>query len=198
MNSREDRAEDAAEREALTALTALVRRAQAGETEAQEALIGAYQRRLGGFLYGMLPDPSQIDDLCQAVFVKMVLALPQLRDPERFEAWLFKMARNRCLSHLRREKFRRLFSPLSDDHHEVAAPPAPEAGADLLLLRAALKELPERERALLLQVQDREADYRRLAAGMGIGVGALKTRVHRAKQALKERIDHVRRRNALE
>lgn len=180
------------------ALLALVRRAQAGEEPAQEALIAAYQRRLGGFLYGMLPDPSQVDDLCQAVFVKMILALPQLRDPERFEAWLFKMARNRCLSHLRREKFRRLFSPLSDDHHEVAAPPAPEAGADLLLLRAALKELPERERALLLQVQDREADYRRLAAGMGIGVGALKTRVHRAKQALKERIDYVRRRNALE
>jgi RNA polymerase sigma-70 factor (ECF subfamily) len=186
------------ESEAQAALLQLVLRAQAGEERAQEELIAAYQRRLGGFIYGMIPDPSQVDDLCQAVFVKMVLALPQLRDPERFEAWLFKMARNRCLSHLRREKFRRLFSPLSDDHHEVAAPPAAEAGADLLLLRAALREMPERERALLLQVQDRESDYRRLAAGMGIGVGALKTRVHRAKQALKERIEYVRRRNSLE
>ena len=180
------------------ALTALVRRAQAGEEAAQEALIGAYRKRLGGFVYGMVSAPSQVDDLCQTILVKMILSLDQLRDPSRFEAWFFKMARNRCLTWLRREKFRRLFSPLSDDHHEVAAPPAPETSEDLQHLRAALQKLPEKDRAILILVQERDSDYEHLSATLRISVGALKTRVHRAKLALKEKILHARNRTSLE
>ncbi len=181
-----------AESAELSALSTLVRRARDGETEAQEALIQSYQKRLGGFVYSMIPDPSQIDDLCQAIFVKTILSLRQLRDPDRFESWFFKLARNACLSHLRREKFRRLFSPLSPDHHEIAAAAPSEPSADLRLLRAALQALPEKQRSLLALVQDRESNYEQLAATFGIGVGALKTRVHRAKLALKERIAYVR------
>ena len=173
-------------------LEALVRQARDGDPEAQASLIGAYQKRLGGFVYAMVSDPSQVDDLCQTIFVKMVLSLRQLRDPARFEAWFFRMARNGCLSYLRREKFRRLFSPLSATHEEVALPAAEQPSHDLLLLRAALKQLPERHRSLLVLVQDRESDYTQIASSFGIGVGALKTRVHRAKLALKERIDYVR------
>ena len=173
-------------------LESLVRQAQGGDSEAQAALIGAYQKRLGGFVYAMVSDPSQVDDLCQTIFVKMILSLRQLREPARFEAWFFRMARNGCLSYLRREKFRRLFSPLSATHEEVALPSPELPSYDLLLLRTALRQLPERHRSLLVLVQDRESDYAQIAATFGIGVGALKTRVHRAKLALKERIDYVR------
>jgi len=173
-------------------LESLVRQARDGDPQAQALLIDAYQKRLGGFVYAMVSDPVQVDDLCQTIFIKMILSLRQLREPARFEAWFFRMARNGCLSYLRREKFRRLFSPLSSTHEEVAlaAPDAPSR--DLLLLRAALKQLPEKHRSLLILVQDRESDYTQIAASFGIGVGALKTRVHRAKLALKERIDYVR------
>ncbi|SDT92104.1 RNA polymerase sigma-70 factor, ECF subfamily [Verrucomicrobium sp. GAS474] len=173
----------------------LVVRARRGEGAAQEALIAAYRRRLGGFIYGMLGDSSHVDDLTQTVFVRIFLSLDRLRETARFEAWLFKAARNACLSHLRRERFRRLFSPLSDRHEEVAAQtPAvdQEPSDDLLLLRAALKTLPARDRALLLLVQDRETGYEEIAAGYGITVGALKTRVHRAKALLKLRIERTR------
>jgi RNA polymerase sigma-70 factor (ECF subfamily) len=176
-------------------LETVVRAARGDGPEAQAAqtqLVTAYQKRLGGFVYGMISDPAQVDDLCQTIFVKMVLSLNQLREPARFEAWFFRMARNGCLSHLRREKFRRLFSPLSASHEEVASePPLPDD--DLQLLRAALRELPEPHRSLLALVQDREGNYEQLAASFGIGVGALKTRVHRAKLALKEKIAYARR-----
>jgi len=175
-------------------LEALVVAARAGDAGAQEQLIEAYQKRLGGFVYGMVSDPAQVDDLCQNIFVKTVLSLHQLRDPARFEAWFFRLARNSCLSHLRRDKFRRLFSPLLPSHDEVAAAPAREESPELALLRAALRALPEKQRALLLLVQDREQHYEELASAAGIGVGAFKTRVHRAKLALKERIAHVRQR----
>jgi RNA polymerase sigma-70 factor (ECF subfamily) len=179
---------------ALDDLEALVVAARAGNAAAQERLIEAYQKRLGGFVYGMVSDPAQVDDLCQTIFVKTVLSLHQLRDAARFEAWFFRLARNCCLSHLRRDKFRRLFSPLLPGHEEVAAAPSREESPELALLRAALRALPEKQRALLLLVQDREQHYEELAAAAGIGVGAFKTRVHRAKLALKERIAHVRQR----
>ena len=176
------------------ALEDLVVRARSGEAPAQEALIQNYRRRLGGFIYGMLGDSSHVDDLTQAVFVRIFLSLDRLREPARFEAWLFKAARNACLSHLRRERFRRLFSPLSDRHEEVAAAVSSvetEPSDDLLRLRAALKTLPARDRALLLLVQDRETGYEEIAAGYGITVGALKTRVHRAKALLRQRIERM-------
>ena len=176
------------------ALHDLVVRARSGESSSQEALIQNYRRRLGGFIYGMLGDSSHVDDLTQAVFVRIFLSLDRLREPARFEAWLFKAARNACLSHLRRERFRRLFSPLSDRHEEVAAAVSSvetEPSEDLLRLRAALKTLPTRDRALLLLVQDRETGYEEIAAGYGITVGALKTRVHRAKALLRQRIERM-------
>ncbi len=180
---------------AQQALTDLVLRAQAGEATAQEALIEAYRRRLGGFIYGMLGEASHVDDLTQAVFVRIFLSLNRLREPARFEAWLFKAARNACLSHLRRDRFRRLFSPLSDRHDDLAIAPdvaEQEPSDDLLLLRAALKTLPARDRALLLLVQNRETGYEEIAAEHGITVGALKTRVHRAKALLRQRIERMR------
>ncbi|HEY8965137.1 MAG TPA: sigma-70 family RNA polymerase sigma factor [Candidatus Methylacidiphilales bacterium] len=191
----DDAPDFSAEAAAQAELEALVLRARAGDTTAQETLIATYRRRLGGFVYGMLGDASHVDDLTQTVFVRIFLALDRLRDPARFEAWLFKAARNACLSHLRRERFRRLFSPLSDREEEIAASPtAAEAGPsdDLLLLRAALKTLPARDRALLLLVQDRETGYEHIAAEQGITVGALKTRVHRAKALLRTRIERMR------
>ncbi|MDE1170454.1 MAG: RNA polymerase sigma factor [Verrucomicrobium sp.] len=176
------------------ALEAWVQRAQAGEEAAQQFLVESYQRRLGGFVYGLISQSAPVDDLCQAIFVKMVLSLPKLRETARFEPWLFRLARNHCLSYLRREKFRRLFFPLSETHHEVAAPPAPaaEPPEDLIRLRAALAAMPEKERALLLLAQDRDGDYRQAAETLGLTVGAFKTRVHRARRALKERMERMR------
>src|SRR3569623_2288821 len=93
-----------------------------------EQLIVLYQYRVARFVVGQTRDPAHCEDLCQTIFVKMVLALPKLRTPERFEPWLFQIARNVCRDHLRaRTGWRRLFAAYDASHDAIASPePLPD------------------------------------------------------------------------
>ncbi len=103
-------------------LEELVLRGRGGDRSALTELIRLYQTRMARFIIGQTGDESHYEDLCQAVFVKMVLALPRLRAADRFEPWLFQIARNICRDHLRaRQGWRRLFVPLGPENESVVA-----------------------------------------------------------------------------
>ena len=73
-------------REALPAETlALIAQAGSGDRCAAERLIVQYQQRIARFAISQTKDDAQYEDLCQTIFVKMVLGLPRLRSAERFE-----------------------------------------------------------------------------------------------------------------
>src|SRR4051812_37301639 len=82
-------------------LVDLVRRAQRGVPDAQRDLIVAYQHRVAGFVYAIIGRSDAVEDLAQLVFIKMVRAVARLQAPEQFESWLFRLARNTCIDHLR-------------------------------------------------------------------------------------------------
>src|SRR3569623_3659123 len=95
-----------------------------------EQLIVLYQYRVARFVVGQTRDPAHCEDLCQTIFVKMVLSLPRVRTPERFEPWLFQIARNVCRDLLRaRSGWRRLFAAYDESHDAI---PAPEPQLDPL------------------------------------------------------------------
>src|SRR5579871_4782783 len=88
-----------------------------GDRRALETLIRNYQTRVAKFVMSETGDRAHCEDLCQAIFVKMVLALPKLRTRERFEPWLFQIARNVCRDHLRKRRgWRRLFVASASAH----------------------------------------------------------------------------------
>lgn len=156
----------------------------------QEALIGLYQGRVAGFVYSFLGRPDQVGDLCQDIFVKMLLSLRQVRNPERFESWLFRIARNRCLDELRRRKWRRIFVPWAAEHEEQAAsnPRFPNEEREELL--ECIHSLPPAQRELLALVLDGDFSYEELAAITGSTVGSVKSRLFRAREELKRRLRH--------
>ena len=105
-----------------TALADLVRRAQKGDENAQRELIVAYQHQVAGFVYAMTNRSDYVEDLSQQVFIKMVRAIDRLQAPSQFESWLFRLARNTCIDHLRRQKLRRIFTPFAPEHENVPEP----------------------------------------------------------------------------
>jgi RNA polymerase sigma-70 factor (ECF subfamily) len=173
------------DREPLPAETlALVARAGSGDRRSAEKLIVLYQQRVARLVIAQTNDASHYEDLCQTIFVKMVLALPRLREPERFEAWLFQIARNVCRDHLRaRRGWRRLFVPYEAGHDSIAAPddtPDRPAAAE-----ERIDELPEAQRAILRQSLDGRRSYEELARLSHSSVSAVKSRLHRARQNLR-------------
>jgi RNA polymerase sigma-70 factor, ECF subfamily len=162
--------------------------ARAGDEQALEVIIRQYQERVAGYVGSLVGRHTvEFDDLCQVVFLKMALALPNLRSLDVFEPWLFKIARNVCRDHLRRLRFRDLFVPLSRDHEAI---PIDQTIEDLQArpgaLEGAVKKLPGAQRELIDLLRGREYSYEELAHLTKISVRAVAGRLFRARSRLRK------------
>ena len=162
-----------------------VRRAQRGDEAALRELIVGYQHRVAGFTYAVTGRSDSIEDLVQMVFVKMARSIGRLRAPEQFEPWLFRLARNTCIDHLRRQRLRRIFIPFGPEHENVPEPEGAVDAEELDALRHALAQLRPRDRALLALVQEGRS-HTEIAESFGTSVAAVKARLHRAREQLRQ------------
>ncbi|MFM9032469.1 MAG: RNA polymerase sigma factor [Opitutaceae bacterium] len=170
---------------ATTELVDLVRRAQRGDEAALHELIVAYQSRVAGFVFAITNRRDHVEDLCQLVFIKMVRAIDGLQAPSKFASWLFRLARNTCIDQLRRQKLRRIFLPFAAEHENIAEPPGAVDTEELDALRHALGQLRPQDRALLALVQEGRS-HAEIAVVLGTSVAAVKARLHRAREHLRE------------
>ena len=135
----------------------IIRCALRGDDEAFESVIRSMGRKIYAIAYGILQDASEAEDVAQETFLKAYRQRWLLRDPEKFPAWLFAVARNRSLDMLRRRRLRPL--PLSIDdagHQKEGASLFPDDPQDhegclgrLEKMHLALAALPERHRTAL-------------------------------------------------
>lgn len=166
-------------------LAATVERARAGDDAAIRALIELYQGRVGRFVLSMLRDDSEWEDVAQVTFVKMILGIERLQSVEIFESWLFKIARNSSLDHLRRRRWRRIFIPWKSQHGEVAAPAREVDDGRLARVERALSQLPVDQRELILLMRENDWSYGDLARITGASAASVKSRLFRARSRLR-------------
>jgi RNA polymerase sigma-70 factor (ECF subfamily) len=169
----------------------IVARVQGGDRDAYRLLVRRYQDMLFRHALRMTADHDVAVDLVQASFVKAYSNLPRCRDPERFGAWLYRILANACKDHLKSR--RRKDVNIEDQTHLADLNVNPAADLERTQLRTlldrAVAELPEslREAFVLKHVEGRA--YEEMAEMLGTSVPALKMRVHRAREALKEQLD---------
>lgn len=145
----------------------------------------AYQSRIAGFTYAITGRSDSVEDIVQMVFVKMARAIGRLKAPELFESWLFRLARNTCIDHLRRQRLRQIFVPFAPEHEDVAEPAGAVDTEELDALRHALGQLRPKDRALIALVQEGRS-HAEIAETLRTSVAAVKARLHRAREQLRE------------
>jgi RNA polymerase sigma-70 factor (ECF subfamily) len=163
---------------------ALVRAVRAGEIAAFDVLYARYEQRLFGYMSRLVDDRALAEDLFQDVFFGVLQ--DRTFDPTRgrFSAWVFTVARNRCLEVRRRATARAA----------AAGPPVPEPERvdDVVdshaRVRAAMDRLPEGQRQLLMLKQVGELTYEEIAGLLGIAEGTVKSRVHAATKAFRRQL----------
>lgn len=162
-----------------------MREAQAGDTEAQSELIRRYTRRVSGQISVIVRQPSAIEDVVQMAFIKMVRALPWLRDPAVFESWLFTLSRSTALDFIRRQRCRPVTVAAETELLNLPARDSSPAVNEIMeALELAVRRLGEKDQrliALLLQGHD----YRALAERENLTVGAVKARLSRVRSFLR-------------
>ena len=166
----------------------LIARAQADDHRAMEQIILIYQGRVAAMVISIVGLDNDWEDLCQQIFVKMVLRLRRLRRAQFFETWLFSIARNCSFDHLRRRRARHFLVPWRKAHESIPGEPQPEPNLKDGALDNAIAQLPQRERELIILIRDGNWSYSRLSAISGESLAAIKSRLFRARRRLRQLI----------
>jgi len=160
---------------------------RAGDVDQLSILFERHHRRLFGFCLGILGNRDSARDLVQEVFFRLLKYRDSFRPEAPFAPWLYRLARNACIDHLRKSGRERPAEPdLDRPDPTPLVPEEIERREELQKLQRALGRLPEDKRELLLLARSGTLSYEQIAALLGCSVGALKVRVHRALQLLRE------------
>ena len=177
----------------------LVDHYRAGDPDALGELLSSYQRRVYAICFRMVGNADEAGDVTQDALLKVIEGLDSYDGRARLSTWIFRVTINCCLSHLRRQKIRRHGS-LDDTLEEGAAPlsgqiasgrelSGPEhveqAEARTVLLRV-LGELEPEMRGILVLRDMQDLDYQQIAEVLQVPVGTVKSRLFRARAALRE------------
>ena len=176
---------------------ALARALLAGEADAFEQFVEYFRSKIFHYSWLMCGRPEDAEEVAQETLLRVFASLEQLREPEHVRAWVFRIAKNACLMQRRKS----IFAP----SHEISTdelPPADEpSGAELPpdreYLRSELKavldriiaELPVNYRSVVVLREIEELSTEETAQILDITTDVVKTRLHRARAAMRQRLD---------
>jgi len=185
----------------------IVALARAGNEAGYRELIRRYERPVFSLLYRMLRDRELAEDLAQETFIKALNAIESYRPEFKFSSWIFKIANNAAIDHLRRRELDTLSlegSPHAETPDAVEATALQvgakqESALDAVEARelggqieAAIAQLrPEYRSCILLRHVDGRA-YEEIAEILDLPLGTVKTYIHRARNELRQALAHLR------
>lgn len=152
-------------------------------------LVRAYQERVYWHIRKMVIDHDESDDLVQEVFIKVWKNLDGFREDARLYTWIYRIATNECLNHLRKKK-NRFFLPIGDVTGELMgrleSQRSPDASEVEMKLQKALLQLPDKQRMVFNMKYFDDMKYDDMAEITGTSVGALKASYHHATKKIEE------------
>jgi RNA polymerase sigma-70 factor (ECF subfamily) len=171
----------------------LVRRAQRGDEEAFGLLVSRYMRSAYAVALSVTARHEDAEDAAQESLLVALQRIEECREPDRFAGWLMTIVRNRSRNLLRREGLRTTSEiPVGAASQE----PRPDQELKRTMLReeltAALGELTEIQREIVLLHDHEGWKHREIAERLGIPSGTVRSHLHFARKALRKRLAPMR------
>jgi RNA polymerase sigma-70 factor (ECF subfamily) len=182
-------------------------RASTGDGDAFEMLVRKHQTRVFSLVYRMLGDHAEAEEMAQEIFLKAFRALKRFERKSRFSTWLYSIATNHCLNQLESRRRRPRLQELNRSARREGNPGPlldqvadPTAGADQALERADLQRLVQEQlltltpehRSILLLRDIQGLTYEEIGEILSLEPGTVRSRLHRARMELKERLQPYR------
>ena len=171
----------------------LVLRARKGSVDAYNALVSRWEQRIFNYLLRITASPDDSMDLSQETFLKAYQSLARLDDAGRFGPWLYRIAHNEAISHLRR---RRPEAEIDEIDQIPRSAPRMAPVEVTLAVEAALGRLSEEQReAVILKVYE-GFKFEEIAEILGCPASTIKSRVYTGLDLLKEMLAPIAKRPA--
>ena len=185
----------------------VARLAQQGREAAFRELVRRYERPVFSLVFRMVRDSATAEDLAQDTFIKVLNHIDKYRPEFKFSSWLFKIANNVAIDHLRR----RQLDTISMDGSRNAATAADveatsfdiadrsESALDVMeakelgsAIERAIGALRPEYRSCIMLRHVEGRSYEEIAATLDLPLGTVKTYIHRARHQLREALEHLR------
>ncbi len=181
----------------------LIARIRAGESKLFHELLRPYERSLYHAVYAILRNPQDSEEVVQDAVLKAYQSLSDLRDDDRFKSWLLRIAINEA--QMRRRKYRRAAYESLDGTEADESRYTPKQYADWrdlpsdfverdelrAAVRRAVEELPDMYREIYVLTDTQSLSMEEVAQFLGITVPSAKTRLHRARLMVQEKLSPV-------
>jgi RNA polymerase sigma-70 factor (ECF subfamily) len=173
----------------------LVTRAIAGREDGFEELVRRYQRPIAAYVYRMVGDYDAALDLTQEVFIKVYASLARYRSEYKFSTWIYKIAHNSAVDHLRRHSTREQSLVNQSDGEQYDLPIesgrlSPEQESEKAERRAEIesvvRQLPSAYRELIVLRHSHDLSYDEIADVTGLPLGTVKNRLFRAREVMRQ------------
>jgi len=180
----------------------IIEKAKNGDDAAFNLIVQAYRKRILGTIARLIRKPEDVEDVGQEVFVRLYYSLDQLRTPEVFEPWLYRLTVNAAYDYLRRRK-RRPENRMSDlSEHQVVMADALAGGKQSAeqarrtkareTVEMLLENVSEEDRILLMLKEVEGLSLKELEKIYKIKENALKVRLFRARQRVLKAYEGLR------
>jgi RNA polymerase sigma-70 factor (ECF subfamily) len=174
---------------------------KAGDQQSFELLLQRYRTPLVNFLYRMVRNREQAEDLAQEVFLRVYRAREDYEPSAKFTTWLFRIATNLALNSVRDHRYQRLevsmdapitadaedgeerMMEVADEHPDIEQHLVEETRKKMI--RHAIEKLPEKQRAAVLLHKYQELDYAEISKILQCSESALKSLLFRAYETLR-------------
>jgi RNA polymerase sigma-70 factor, ECF subfamily len=175
----------------------LVVRSLAGREDGFEELVRRYQRPIVAYVYRMVGDYDSALDLTQEVFIKVYNSLYRYRPEFKFSTWIYRIAHNSAIDHLRRDVAGRTEDLEIEgeggrtfEKPFASKSPTPEQESERRERRAEIEEvvceLPPAYRELIVLRHSHDLSYDEIAEVTGLPLGTVKNRIFRAREAMRD------------
>jgi RNA polymerase sigma-70 factor, ECF subfamily len=172
-----------------------IQQALHGDDAAYKKLMNKYHDAIFNFIYRMVRDKHQVEDLTQEAFIKAFASLKSFNDEYAFSTWLYKIATNNSIDYIRRRKLQMysIDKPIeaADSDYTFELPDETyQADKDIIrgqrvqLLNEAIAALPEKYRKVIQLRHVDERTYEEIAKLLKLPIGTVKAHIFRAREIL--------------
>lgn len=170
----------------------VVRDAQEGSISAFNTLFEHYNARICTYLARMVGNDEEGHDLAQETFIKVWRALPRMNDQSHFDTWLYRIATNTAIDHLRRQKFRWLLwkSSVEQEAYVITAGPE-EQVEEAELVKLALAQLTPQYRACLLLQHIAGFTQREIASSLDLSEKSISIYITRGSEQFRQAYERL-------
>ena len=173
----------------------LVQSTLAGRDSGFEELVRRYQRPIAAYVYRMVGDYDAALDLTQEVFIKVYASLSRYRPEFKFSTWIYKIAHNAAIDHLRRNsgRERSLTNGSDTDNYDLPLESdglSPEQQSEKeerrLEIECVVRSLPTAYRELVVLRHSQDLTYEEIVEVTGLPLGTVKNRLFRAREMMRQ------------